>query len=687
MAYLSIQDFKYGMDRRRERVAGTPGTLWTLENGVINRGGDIEGCLSFVPQYNLPAGSHGMYSLNRQLYVFGSDDLAASMPVGVTYQRLESPNSGAMVEILDVLGSSGKVYAIARYDDGGIFHFYNGSRVTDWDTIAAASADYTTLARYMAELLGADSAVESRANDAVIAVTAKVPGTPFTISGDHVDGGSNTDETITVTTPQANVAAVAEALARASITIDSGISGTINSVTVGGVALFSQPVAFNATPAATAVRLVQAINTRSGITGYSAAAEANVVTISAAVGTGATPNGSAVVVATSGSVDVSADATLSGGVTAVDAVAQVSLVTFGGTFEADDTFTVTLNGVDYVATGLASATGRSLYADFQRLWSPANSLWRYCKLADPNTWNPATAGSDAGYINVALDVEGIQNVICARRYSTYAVVYGEQAAVLYQLDTDPANFSKFMVLDNISVDAARSPIRYGNNDVFHLDPSGIRSLRALNNSNAPFVSDVGNAIDTFLLDFLDTLSATQRRAAVSAIEPRDGRLWVAVGGRIFVLSYFPGAKISAWSYFSPGFEVEAFARIDRRFYVRAGNTIYLYGGLDGKTYPGDDQMVTTAELPFLSANTPATRKGLDGFDAALSNEWHAEVLIDPNREDKVVQIGVVKNKTYQDDDIELPGQTPLVALKLSCRRRGRRTISMAQIHFHKEDEG
>lgn len=687
MAYLSIQDFKYGMDRRRERVAGTPGTLWTLENAHITRGADIERCKKFVSTYALPAGTRGLTSLRKQLFAFGSADLAASMPLGVAYQRLTSPEAGVLTQVVDVKGFAGKLYVIADFDDGGTFHFYDGTRVTDWDTVAADSADYGSLAQLLALKISADDAVTAVAEGEVIKIEAKTPGTPFTIAGAEDDGGGTDDQTITVATPQVNVAAVAEVAATASISIASGTSGTIDSVTLDSVALISAPVAFSASVSATAIRLAQAINSTGSTTGYSASATGATVTISAAAGTGATPNGKALAVNTSGVIAVSADAALAGGVSAVSAVAQISTVTFGGTFEPEDVFTVTVNGEDYVATGLASGTGRSLYVDFQRVWSPANSLWRYCKLADATVWNPATMGSDAGFLNVSEASEGNQNLVVAQRYQDKAAIYSEQAVVLYTLDTDPDNFAKYMTLDNTSTTAPHSAIRYGNNDVFHLDPTGVRSLRALNSSNAPFVSDVGNAVDTFVLEYLDTLTEKQRRAAVSAIEPRDGRFLMAVGERIFVLSFFPGAKISAWSYYSPGFEVEAFAKIDKKLYVRSGDTVYLYGGASGQEYPGDDELPVLVELPFLSAGTPATKKGLDGFDAAFSNEWTVDLLLDPNREDKTVHVGKVRERTYGQEDITVPGQGTVLAAKLVCSRGGRATISMMQIHFTRQDEG
>jgi hypothetical protein len=172
---------------------------------------------------------------------------------------------------------------------------------------------------------------------------------------------------------------------------------------------------------------------------------------------------------------------------------------------------------------------------------------------------------------------------------------------------------------------------------------------------------------------------------VAAIEPRDGRFWLSVGGRIFVLSFFPGAKISAWSYYAPGFTVTDFAKIGRQLYCRAGDTIYLYGGLDGATYPGDDELVTEVEWPFLSAGAPATAKGLYGFDAALLNEWQIAVLPDPNRTDKEIGVGILDKSSYVTGNNALPGQAQLIALNMTARRRGRRTLSMAQIHFDKQD--
>jgi hypothetical protein len=261
---------------------------------------------------------------------------------------------------------------------------------------------------------------------------------------------------------------------------------------------------------------------------------------------------------------------------------------------------------------------------------------------------------------------------------------------LFQLDVDPKNFALSDYLENTGTIAPGSVVRYGNNDVFYLDITGIRSLRARDASNAPFVSDVGNSIDPFVQTYVDSLPQKRVRTAVAAIEPRDGRLWLALGDRVFVLSFFPGAKISAWSYYDPiefaGADIQAMVRVGSRLHVRAGEYIYTYGGLNGKTYPDDDEVVAEVELPFLAGKTAGTIKGIQGFDIAATNTWEVEIAFDPNFEDRTIQVGRLNQITFADpNSVNLPGQTSMVAPILRCRRAGPATVSMLALHYEAEE--
>ncbi len=381
------------------------------------------------------------------------------------------------------------------------------------------------------------------------------------------------------------------------------------------------------------------------------------------------------------------------GVTAVTAVAQVETVTLAGTFDVTDTFTITINGTAYKSTGRASGMGRTAYVDKNRVWSPVGSLWRYCRLNDPTIWDPATVTTptnDAGFINIASATEGNERLVVAARYQGLGAVFSADNITLYQLDPDPTKFAFSDELQHTGTRAAQAVIRYGNNDVFYLDITGVRSLRARDASNAPFVSDIGNAVDTFVQDLIAMLSKEQITGAVAAIEPKNGRYLLVLGGTIMVLSYFPGAKISAWTYYEPtefgGAPVQSLVRSTDKLAARAGNFIYFYGGLTGDVQPDDDEVVAEVELPFVSGRTPATIKTLTGFDIACTNTWACELAFDPNAPDRTINIGNLSRITFADQDrISLPGETSMVAPKMICSKGGAATISMLAIHYEGED--
>lgn len=695
MPYLTIKDYKFGMDRRRERVAGVPGTLWTAKNVHITRGGDVERRQPFRPVYNV-AGSFGAASIRSQLYVYGSADLAASMPVDVQYQRLQAPSSPAMTSILDVKTFSGKFYAIAEYANGSVYHFYDGNRVTDWDVIGAANATFETVARVLADKIESDAAVTAKSFGNTVTISALVPGTAFSIAKSTTDGGANNDQDITLTAVQANVAAVTEVVATADVTVTGGTAGTnneIRSVLIDSVEILDGYVRWSGSNAATAIRLAAEISKNFSTHGYSAVANGAVVTISAAPGTGVAPNGYDLFVTSYGDVETSADAIFTGGITGVEAVQQIYTAKMIGTFQAADTFVLTINGVDYKTTGLASGTGRTAFVSKNRVWSPVGSLWQYSMLNNATVWDPlnATPDNDSGFINIASETEGNENLVVAARYQNLAAVFSESSIVLYQLDQDPANFAFSDLLENTGTVAPKSVVRYGNNDVFYLDITGIRSLRARDASNSPFVSDIGNAVDIFVNEYLATLTRQEATAAIAAIEPKDGRYWLAVGAKIIVLSFFPGAKISAWSYYDLDeldHAVTAIVRRRTQVFVRSGDYLYAYGGEDGTTYPDEDEVVAEIDHPFLSGETPATIKTITGFDIACRNTWECEVAFNPNDPDHTVNVGNVAKTTFADSNkIPLPAESSMIAPKLVCRKAGPATLSMLAIHYEKGEAG
>jgi hypothetical protein len=101
VSYFILEDFRLGQDSRKSPTTAAPGTLTTLVNGHITRGGDLEVRKSLVSTYELPTGTFGLGAVGGALYVFGSAP-DPGVPSGITYQQLEHPSGSAMTQVLDV---------------------------------------------------------------------------------------------------------------------------------------------------------------------------------------------------------------------------------------------------------------------------------------------------------------------------------------------------------------------------------------------------------------------------------------------------------------------------------------------------------------------------------------------------------------------------------------------------------
>ena len=159
------------------------------ENGHITRGGEFEKRKAFVKTFELPVGTFGLHATSSRLYTFGSKSLVqlpGQIPIGVTYQQLSAFPPSEMVEIISTESFNGLPYVVAKFADGNVHHFYNGSRVIDWDSIAPNITSLATLASSLASLIDSDpdvSAVHTTVGlDQVITVTGNAVNDDFSIS-------------------------------------------------------------------------------------------------------------------------------------------------------------------------------------------------------------------------------------------------------------------------------------------------------------------------------------------------------------------------------------------------------------------------------------------------------------------------------------------------------------------------
>lgn len=702
MGTIWIKEFTGGLDTRRMQETTAGGVLVKAQNGHISRGGEFEKRAAFVAEYTLPAGTIGLAATNS-LYVFGSGTTPVGMPSGVTYQRLVHPSGSpptlTKIKSFDVY--AGKLYVVAEYNDGSILHYYDGSVVNDWyDGRARATFD-----------------VVSGATTSATAATGS-----FAITGGTASGSL-------------------------------GVNG-ISALTVNGVAIISASVDHTGSNTTTATAVANAINSYSSSPDYTASALGNVVTITAAT-TGTGPNGYVVSITVGGDATVGSIANMGGGAAAassaltdmtVNGVSVIgSTVSWAGsreatataiaaeinshtsspeyTAEASGTFvTVAASTTGSAANGRAvtftvsdslvlDPTSGSLSGGLddpgsgyspgsfvktinKKMYSLSSSILHFSGIAAPTQWTTDNVG--AGFIDLSTEASGISLLTAIAQYQNYAAIFSENCVIVEYVDPDPTLNRQVQVLGNTGTSSGKSVTAFGDNDLFFLDESGVRSLRARDSSNAASTTDVGVPIDSIIMEKLAELTDDDRENIIGLIEPQNGRFWLLMKDVIYVFSFFSGVKVSAWSTYLPTiinedgdeelFDMDYAVVCGRRVFIRSGNTIYCYGGL-GATQEYD-ATVAEAWLPYLDANTPAKTKVWDGVDAAVEGEWTIYAGMEPTNHDAEDRIATINRTTYNHDKIGSLGESSHISLRFRTTGATAAKLSAAVIHYEgAADEG
>lgn len=314
----------------------------------------------------------------------------------------------------------------------------------------------------------------------------------------------------------------------------------------------------------------------------------------------------------------------------------------------------------------------------RKMYSLSNSLLNFSGLDDPTKLDRDN-DVGAGFINMSSQASGSSQLTAIEPYQDKVAIFARRTIQIWFLDTDAAKNINTQILNDTGSRAGRSVVGYGDLDLFYLSDTGIRSIRARDTTNSASVNDVGTPIDTLVQEYLRTLTEEQIVNSVAIVEPTDGRYMLAIGSRIFVFSYFPSKRISAWSYYEVGFEIQDFFSIGDRIYARSGFNIYLLGGADNNTY-GNDYLVT-AQLPYLTAGKVATRKQFKGVDIGATGVWNMSFLTNPKNESEKVNCGTLDGITYSEDNIGALGHFTHVAPLLTHQGDGYASISNVTIHF------
>ena len=197
MGYLTLEDFRGGVDRRRPIYAGKPGTLWECINAHITTGGDVEKRKAFAERGAFSANTYGLFAASELLYTFGSEvSTLVTIPGAVRYMRLQHPLGAPMLRVLDADLFSGLIYVIAEFADSSVMHFYNGTLVRAWSNglVLASDSSLANVATRLAALINASTNYSATAVGNVITIVAAVNDKAFSCLTLAENGGTVDDE-------------------------------------------------------------------------------------------------------------------------------------------------------------------------------------------------------------------------------------------------------------------------------------------------------------------------------------------------------------------------------------------------------------------------------------------------------------------------------------------------------------
>jgi hypothetical protein len=301
---------------------------------------------------------------------------------------------------------------------------------------------------------------------------------------------------------------------------------------------------------------------------------------------------------------------------------------------------------------------------------------------DPNTVNPG-----AGFIDMSHVDSDADYLTAMGPYYKQVAIFSRRCCLLFELDPDLANNTFEQVL-RIGCAFHQTVVQFGTGDLLFLSDTGLRSLRVINASLAAGVVDVGSPIDNILRPLVASGAVThtdsQPPYAQAVIDPLTGRYFLAIANVIYVLSYWPSAKISAWSTFTLPYNVDHIATCGSYVFVRSGDTVYKYLGLDGATYGTD--YVTTVRTPHMAADSPTIVKTVESVNAMVVGDWAVSVgMATENPAFYELCVNLTTN-TYSSQAIPFAGEGTHIGFLATCSDPGPSILGALAIKFEKTVE-
>ena len=659
MGYTVVKSFERGLDTRRMIDITDPGGLLVGKDCHVTRGGEIEKRAAFVVTDTLPAGSVGFYAtpnppggIGPMFHCWGEAADPGELSPNVVYHSIPYPGfpgvaeDYTLVSIQSVEEFAGKLFVLAEYEHD------DGTRVT----VAWYFDDSGPIA--LRTYIHIDD--EGGGSDTGGGATGTKPSATFTystitelVAGEVIPKITklsrayllkpSTTYNFTGTPPDAY-----------EIIDHTGVDG------VGRPAISpSEELGRLYAPEVVGI-LVDRIQgyTTAGVE-VTAAQAGNQLVVRVDV-EGTTYNGWSIFISTTGiNVSPGSTAALSGG---LDRPAG------GGEPEPEEGDPPPLLQL-----------GTYALAHNTKLYTVNGSKIFISASTDATHWDGAHfAGADV--IDATMVAEGTPIFLAMADYQGDLAFFGKKHILIYQMDPDPELNIKRQTLHRIGIIAPHALVPYGEGDVMFLARSGIRSLRTRQGVDEAFAADLGTPIDDLVQAKIEESDNDIRINNFWAeVEPRHGRLWMALHDKIFVLSWFPESRISAWTIYDvSAYPIGMLNAADDRVYWRSGNNVIVYSGDDGETY---DATEAIAQIPYIDGGKIATHKNWEAIDVAAIGNWQVRASFDPTQPTEFDLIANITKSTYTQQKIAMNGESPSVSLELRTTMASAARIGNATLHY------
>lgn len=475
----------------------------------------------------------------------------------------------------------------------------------------------------------------------------------------------------------------------------------VDEETPGGRELLDSAVAWDTDPATTAIALAASINANADRFYFAVAVGDFVFFGSNTVDTNF-PNG-ALTVTVSGTLtfnktDIAPTIVgMAGGVDGITSPREVTTLTIGGTWLQGDKMGVTLvkdnDVVSFGAAGAPTEIALQMKAVGQKLYGLAENVYYFSGILDPFAWiaGDTRRGNDfvsgAGFTPINTEDGSAADIVAFGSFLTQVAFLTQNEIQIWDIDNDENLNRLRQSIINTGTEFKKGFTPYGDVDGFYLSASGIRSLKGTNSTNTLNVADPGLPIDPLFLSDLETAVAAGAEI-ITIIEPKDNRLFIFLGTKAFVFSFFYGAKVSAWSRFTFPRDIINARRFKNTLVVRAINTnpaeerLAFYGGRDGTTH--DASVEAELQLAVMGGNTASLLKTWTAIDFLTEGTWAVEYS-QGIKGTPVNPLATVVGATFDDPNINATGQSTHITLNMKSSTPAA-VISKILIKYTPNDE-